>query len=299
MTTMLPSHAALLLLLVPIALPAQAAGLRGAAQEPALVQRLAPPDAAAAERVITIEAVASLRVVPTQLRLVFAVSAVGEDTSTASAKVRDAVAAVKGKLAATGVAAADVDVDFIAAVPVYEWRVEKQSGRDAVVEKRTGTRVQYNLHVAAPDEAAALVVIEAATAGNGVDLLAVDYWSDDLERQQVAAQDKALEAAQAKAKRLLAAFGAPPKLVNVHEATHVLYPQQLYQSLPHAEDSTGNWYAGDQPRVPASRPLQVYYRGLFADVDRGDRTMPGARHLEVVTTVRLYFAAPDRPEPAK
>lgn len=49
------------------------------------------------------------------------------------------------------------------------------------------------------------------------------------------------------------------------------------------------------PQIAASRPLLIYYRGLFGDVDAGDPRMPGAREIEVVSTVRLYFEAPHRP----
>jgi hypothetical protein len=53
------------------------------------------------------------------------------------------------------------------------------------------------------------------------------------------------------------------------------------------------------PHVPASRPLLTYYRGLFADLDVLDQGLPGRRDIEIVSTVRLYFAAPERPQPAK
>lgn len=288
------------LLLFHPAASGQDAGLRGAAQEPALVARLQPPEPATAERVITVEAVAELRVRPTRLRVVFAANATGETASAASAAGRALVAATQKRLEAAGVAAADVDVDFIAALPVFAWRVEAQGGKDALVEKRSGTRVQYNLHVSVADEPAARSAIEAATTGDGVDLLGVDYWSGDLEQKQAEALQKALAAAQQKAKLLLAVFPEPPKPINVHERTRIVFPQQLYQTLGRAEDSAGNWYSRDElPRVPASRPLQIYYRGLFADVDALSPEMPGKREIEVVSTVRLYYLAPERPAVGK
>lgn len=276
---------------------AQAAGLRGGTSEAPQVPRLGPPDPVASERVITIEATAEVRVVPQRLRVVFAVSASGPTASAASAAGRALLATTKGLMVKAGIAEADLDTDFIAALPVYAWSVGKQNGKDAVLEQRTGFRVQYNLHAAVADENGALTAIEAATTGDGVDVLAVDYWSSDLEQKQLEAQQKALAAAQRKAKLLLAAFPEPPKPVNVHESTHLLFPQQLYHTLPRVEDSASQWYSDDRlPRVPASRPLQTYYRGLFADVNAGEKAMPGKREIEVVSTVRLYFAAPDRPQ---
>lgn len=65
--------------------------------------------------------------------------------------------------------------------------------------------------------------------------------------------------------------------------------------LPAAEDSATREFFSQMTRLSARRPLHVYYRGLFADVDAGAATMPGRRDIEVVSTVRLYFAAPQRP----
>ncbi|GAB4144580.1 MAG: hypothetical protein Fur0037_12390 [Planctomycetota bacterium] len=143
-------------------------------------------------------------------------------------------------------------------------------------------------------------MIEAATTEDGVELLAVDYWSKDLPERQLEAQRQALAAAKQKAELLLSVFPRPPRPINVHESTRVLFPQQLYQVLPAAEDSAASWYSSDRmPRVPASRPLRIYYRGLFGDVDVRDPRMPGKRDIEIVSTVRLYYEAPERPAPAK
>ncbi len=277
--------------------PAQAAGLRGAAQETSQVERLGPPDPGTSERVITIEAVAEVRVVPSSLRVVFAVSAQGATASMASEAGRALLAEAQKQLTEAGISEQDIDVDFIAAMPVYAWQVEQQNGKDVVAEKRVGMRVQYNLQVSVADEAAALVAIEAASARNDVDLLAVDYWSDELANKQIEAQKKALAAAQEKSKLLLSVFPQPPMMINVSETTQVLFPQQLYQTLPAAESSTGTWYStGNMPRVPAPRPMLIYYRGLFGNVDAVESIMPGKREIEVVSTVRLYYAAPGRPE---
>lgn len=277
-------------------LAAQAGGLRSGTSETPHLQRLGAPEPAVAERLITIEAQAEVRVVPSRLRIVFAVSASGPTASEASAAGRALLAQTKGKLVKAGLVEADLDTDFIAAVPIYGWSVGNQGGKDVLVEKRSGFRVQYNLHAYVADEAGALVAIEAATAGDGIDVIAVDYWSDNLAKKQSEAQQQALKAAQAKAALLLSVFPVTPTPVNVHESTRVLFPQQLYQTLPRVEDSAGNWYSRDEmPRVPASRPIQTYYRGLFEAVDAGSPVMPGKREIEVVSTVRLYYAAPERP----
>ncbi|QDT16226.1 SIMPL domain-containing protein [Alienimonas californiensis] len=281
---------------LPTVAPAQLAGLRGGSEEAPPIQGLEPPDPAAAERVITVEAVAEVRVPPSRLRVVLAVAAQAESADEANAAGRTLLAATKARLEASGVAAADIDTDFIAAFPVYAWAVERLNQKDFLAENRVGTRVQYNLHVSVPDEAAALAAVEAAAGAEGVDLLAVDYWSDELTAKQIEAQRKALAAAKAKAELLLSVFEERPQPINVWEGTRILFPHELYRSLPQAEDGARTYYDRDGlTRVPAPRPLQVYYRGLFADVDEVNPTMPGRREIEVVSTVRLYFAAPGRP----
>lgn len=170
------------LLLAPF-LHAQDAGRRAGTYEVPLLTRLGPPDAATAERLVTIEAIAEVRVVPDRLRVVFSVDAEGTTVAAASAACRERLAAARTALVDGGVAAVPasgkvedaIDTDFIAALPVYAWGLGKQADHDAVVEKKTGYRAQYNIHVEVKDEATARQAIEIATARDGVELLAVDY----------------------------------------------------------------------------------------------------------------------------
>jgi hypothetical protein len=48
-------------------------------------------------------------------------------------------------------------------------------------------------------------------------------------------------------------------------------------------------------RACSPSPAASSYRGLFGDVDALEAPMPGKRYIEVVSTVRLYYAAPVRP----
>jgi uncharacterized protein YggE len=280
--------------LIVSAVLAQDAGLAGGMRLPSVVTRVAPPDAATAERVITIEGVAELRLPPTRLRVVLSASASGKTASEASVACRGLVDATRKRLADKGIAAADVDVDFIAAVPVYEWQLDSTGDKQIAVERRVGSRAQYNLHVAVADEAAAREAIEAATVVDGIDVITVDYWSEQIAGKRSEALAQALRAAQDKAKVLLAVFPQPPVPINVHEQTTVLQPQQLYQAAQRA-DEPARYGWRDVPQVPATKPAYVYYRGLLADLDVMSADLPGKRDLHVVATVRLYYAAPERP----
>lgn len=276
-------------------LVAQTAGLAGGTSEPTLVPRLQAPDAATAERVITIEGVAEVRLPPTRLRVVFGINATGATASAASVACRTLVDQTKARLAAKNVGSADVDVDFIAVVPTYEWQVQGAGEQQIAVERLTGARAQYNLHVAVADEAAALVAIEAVTVADGIDLIAVDYWSEQIAAKRAEAMASALRAAQDKAKVLLAVFPTPPVPINVHEQTTVVQPQQLYQHVRRSDEAAQSHW-NRLPQVHAMRPTFVYYRGLHADLDVMSPDLPGRRDLHVVATVRLYYEAPMRPQ---
>ncbi|MEM9704183.1 MAG: SIMPL domain-containing protein, partial [Planctomycetota bacterium] len=235
-------------------------------------------------------------VTPSELRLVFAVSAQGESPADAHRAGRAALAEAQTKLTTAGVAKPRQDVDFIAAFPIYAWSLEELNGKPVLTENRVGTRVQYNLHATVPDEAAALKTVEAVS-GDGVELLAVDYWSDELEAKQIEAQKKALQAAKAKAELLLSVFPQPPTPINVWENTRTIFPKELYERLPDVEDDARTYYDRSVTRIAAPRPLKAYYRGLFEDVDAVESAAPGPREIEVLSTVRLYYAAPERPAP--
>ena len=279
----------------PMLLVAQAPGLAGGTSFPTLVPRLQAPDAATAERVITIEGVAEVRLPPTRLRVVFGVHATEATASAASVACRKLVDETKARLAAKNIGSADVDIDFIAVVPAYEWKVEETGDQKVAVERRTGARAQYNLHVAVADEAAALVAIEVVTVADGIDLIAVDYWSEEIAAKRAEAMAAALRAAQDKAKVLLAVFPTPPTPINVHEQTTVVQPQQLYEQVSRSDAATQSFW-NRLPHVNAVRPAFVYYRGLHADLDVMSPDLPGRRDLHVVATVRLYYEAPMRPQ---
>jgi hypothetical protein len=104
-----------------------------------------------------------------------------------------------------GVAPENVVVDFIAVLLQYAWSVEKQGDAEVGIERKTGFRMQTNVHLAAKGESAAQVAISAAFQEGVTDIIAFDDWSKDLDEVQVAARGQALKAAQSKAEVLLGA----------------------------------------------------------------------------------------------
>jgi hypothetical protein len=178
---------------------------------------------------------------------------------------------------------------------VYTWAVEERAGGRVVAEKRSGFRVQDNVHVKASDEANARAALNAAYGVEGVELLVVDDWSSELRERRQDAQKQALAEARRKSDLLLSVFETRPPPINVHESTVVVFPKDLYATFQRAQWVPGHYSGPDLPRLPALQPLNTYYRGLYEDVDVMDSTMPFRPQISVICTVAIYYAAPLRP----
>ncbi|MDA1266450.1 MAG: SIMPL domain-containing protein, partial [Planctomycetota bacterium] len=88
-----------------------------------------------------------MRLAPTEARLVLGFFTEGEDAQACRAGNDETIGAVRGALLELGVAAADVLRDFIAITPRYTWGEEGLGGERALVERRTGYRLDEHLHV--------------------------------------------------------------------------------------------------------------------------------------------------------
>jgi uncharacterized protein YggE len=275
--------------------PAQDAGSHGGLDPAPKLVRNPPPDSVTAERVITVEGVAEVRVNATEMRLVFAVAVAATTAAECQKSGDQRVRALLDALAPAGVKPDATDVDFIAILPVYVWEVEDRSGKRVMAEKQSGFRLQDNVHVRVPDEATARMALKAACTVEGVELLTVDYWNADIQKSRQEAQKQALAEARRKADVLLSVFDTRPAPINVHESTTVIYPKNLYETFQRANEAS-SWYREDLPRLAAPRPLNTYYKGFFDNVDVMPSGMPAHPQISVVSKVSIYFAAPLRPE---
>lgn len=242
---------------------------------------------------ITVDGRAELRVQPTELRCVLAVTGEGQTANECRAAVDNRIARVLAAWKRRGIAAEAVNRDFIAILPRYEWRIERRGDVEVGVEQRVGFRMQTNLHLAVPTEAAAQVALDDAFAEGVTDIIAFDYWSDEIEEARNRARAAAVKAARAKADVLLSVFDERPKVVNVRERTDVVEPASLYESFENADaEQAVRPSRRDIPFVRALRPKNTYYRGLAADADVGAGRLPMRPEITVVSTVRLYFLSP-------
>ncbi len=249
---------------------------------------------AVAEAYITIEGRAEVRVAPTEIRVVMALTSEGETARQCQASIRDTADRAKAAWSALGIAGNAIVEDFIAVLPQYEWTLEKRGDVDVATEQRTGYRMQTNLHLAASDQAQALVAMNLAFEEGVTDIIAFDYWSQELDETQRDVREQALSAARSKADALLGPlFDDRPPIINVQEQTSIRYPESLYHSFTNSyEEAVAPAPRRDVPLIRAARPQNTYYRGLFSAGDVLPPNLPMKPEISVVSTVRLYFQSP-------
>lgn len=286
---------AVVCLLLPVSTAdAQMSGARGGLETSRVT---ATPSLAheAVENYITIEGKAERRVEPTAIRIVLALMVEESDASGCQAACRILEEAFLKALADLGITGDAVAPDFIAILPLYEWQIETREGQSVAVEKRSGFRMQSNVHVRVDTDEQARTVLAAAFKLGISDIIAFDYWNKEIDRHKSEARKQALQVAKEKANLLLTAFFEdPPPPVNVHEVTRVVYPRSLYHSFEntYAQELTIPWSGDRMPRLRAPRPKNTYYRGLFEETDVQGEGLPLRPQISVVSTVRLYYAAP-------
>jgi uncharacterized protein YggE len=283
---------------------AQMAGSRSGLEEnPGRVDSMPLLDRDTAEGFIAIEGRAEVRVRPTQIRIVLAITSEGKTAQECERTIETTVKGLKESWSKLRIAPENIVEDFIAVLPLHEWTLEKRGGTDVGVEQRVGFRMQTNIHLAVPNDATAPAALTAAFAQGITDIIGFDYWSQELDAVKVQAREQALKAARGKSDVLLKSlFDNPPAVINVQEQTTVRYPESLYHSFVNSyqEEVTPAWKS-DMPFIRAYRPRNTYYRGLDSDGDIQAPGLPMHPEISVVSTVRLYFASPAaaRPRPKK
>jgi uncharacterized protein YggE len=251
-------------------------------------------DREVAEGYIAIDGRAEVRVRPTEIRIVLAVTSEGKTAQACQQAIKETIDKLKEAWAKLEIAPEAIVEDFIAVLPLYEWNLEKRGDVDVGVEKKSGFRMQTNIHLAVPNDATAPAAFNAAFEQGVTDIIAFDYWSRELDDNKTKAREQALKAARNKSDVLLGAlFDDRPSVINVQEQTSVRYPESLYHSFvnSYGEDVTPAWRR-DVPFIRAYRPRNTYYRGLYSDGDVQPRELPMHPEISVISTVRLYFQSP-------
>lgn len=281
--------------LVAPAAQAQLGGSRaGVEQNSPTVDHLPVLSRDVAEGFITVDGRAELRLRPTEIRVVLAVTSEGKTAQECQAAIEQTIGKLKEAWTGMGIAGESIVVDFIAVLPVYEWTLEKRGATEVGLEKKAGFRMQTNVHLAVSNDAKAPQALTKAFEQGVTDIIAFDYFSQQLDEVKAKAREQAVKAARGKADVLLAALFDPrPPAINVQEQTTVRYPESLYHSFVNAhEDELLPSYRREMPLIRAYRPRNTYYRGLLSDGDIQPRELPMHPEISVVSTVRLYYESP-------
>ncbi len=191
------------------------------------------------EAFIAIDGRAEVRVRPTEIRIVLAVTSEGPTARECHTLINETIGKLKKSWSEMGIPAESIVEDFIAVLPLYEWELETRGNSDIGVEKRVGFRMQTNVHLAVPNDSNAVKAFAVAFEHGVTDIIAFDYWSKELGEFKVKAREQAVKAARSKSDLLLAAlFEVAPPVINVQEQTTVRYPDSLYHSFDNAHDGT-------------------------------------------------------------
>ncbi len=292
--------AILLTLATTARLPGQGGGSRaGVYPAPAAAGQPIGPAAAldhqAVKNYIEIVGKAEVRVTPSAIRVIMAVTSQGPTAAECMQANREKEETLIKALAKLGVEEDNIFMDFISMLPVYEWSVEQRKETRFLVEDVSGYMVQTNAHIEVGGEVEARAAVAAAFELGITDIISFDYWCDSLDEHKIEAQKKALAEAKRKADLLLTAhFQKMPTPLNVREQTQVVYPKSLYESFSNAysQKLQRNYYKQSLPEIHAFRPKNTHYRGFFADTDSQDRRLPMRPEISVVSTITCYYAAP-------
>lgn len=274
---------------------AQFGGSRAGLEEPpGGIPALPHLDREIAAGYIAVDGRAEVRVRPTEIRVVLAVTS---EANTAQECQQTIAATIKRLTAAwvkLEIAPKDIVEDFIAVLPRYQWNLEQRGEVDVGVESKVGYRMQTNIHLAVPNDATAMAALAAAFEQGVTEVIAFDYWSRELDDVKQKAREQAVAAARSKSEVLLGAlFKDRPPAINVQEQTTVRYPDSLYHSFANTlDESVTPAWRRDVPFIRAYRPRNTYYRGLYSDGDVQARELPMQPEISVVSTVRLYFESP-------
>lgn len=249
----------------------------------------------AVERYITVDGSVELRVKPTQMRIVLAITTEGHTPVACHESAKARINALRDDWANAGFGADRVVEDFIAILPVYDFQVEQQEGQPVAVESKVGYLMQSNLHVSVKSNDEAYQALSIAFAHDVSDVIAVDYWSDEIDAVKLEASAQALELAKQKSDRFLGAlFDVKPVVVNFQEEAKVYYPASLYESFDNSYDAEfrTSYSQRNMAIKRVFRPKNTYYRGLKFNGDVQASELPMNPEISVVATVRLYFESP-------
>ena len=245
---------------------------------------------------VEVESKVELRIQPDQIRIVLGIGESAKTSAECEAKVFEKIKQLKAAYSELDIPETDVVDDFIAILPRYRYDLESVDGQKVAVEKLDDFSIQSNMHIKVATEAKATEVIRTAFKLGVTDLIAVDYWSREIDATRKKAFEQAVTDAKSKAKYLLGeTFSEPPRPINVQDDTRVIMPYKLYESFTNSYDTEFTHAYNrhrDIPVIKAFRPKNTYYKGHFDDSDHSSKEIAMGPEIYVVSSVSLYYATP-------
>ena len=274
---------------------AQMSGSRGGVTTGASSVGLAKLSAQESQSVITIDGTAVLRLEPSRIRIVLALTTEAVSSSECHEKMDQQLQSLRSQWKTVGIKDDQIVEDFISVLPRYSFEMKDVNNRQVAIEQKVGYLMQTNLHVSVADDVEAMKALRTAFAANVTDIIAFDYWSDALDAKKKEALSQATKAAKEKADLLLSVLAKRPQVINVQEQTTVHYPESMYESFENshsAQYSQSYLSRHDIPRILLPRPQNTYYRGFLPNADVQPKSLAMKTELAIVSTVRIHYQSP-------
>jgi uncharacterized protein YggE len=162
---------------------------------------------------------------------VFNIVQVGDNAETANNLMGERINRFIVQLKKNGVDTSDIKIDMISFVPKYELKEEDPIFSKTFNEVPAGFELQKNVRVGYYKSAKLDLIVNAAAAVEIFDLVKVDYFVKDMEKQYAVLRDKCIQALKAKTKSYeLIGFKLDTCHKTMGEDYRSVYPPERYFS---------------------------------------------------------------------
>jgi uncharacterized protein YggE len=195
---------------------------------------------------------------------IFGITQMGKTADEADQLMKEQIEAVRQGIKSEGLSA-EVFVDMISFVPMYEYEVEKKVfSKKTYKEIPTGFEMKKNLHIKYTDPEVLERLISICAKAEIYDIVKVDYFSDKLEQYKDEMRAKSVEILKKKMKfhNDLLGIDLDKKMRNMGEGFQMIYPLEQYASFQAYSSSALNAKKGAKV-TQANKTTSMYYNPVF------------------------------------
>ncbi len=178
---------------------------------------------------------------------------------------------IKG-LKAAGIDTADIRIDMLTFVPIYDYQVEKRIFSKMFNEVPAGFELQKNIHVRYKNSAKLDEILSVAAAAEIYDLVKVDYFVSDIQKAHDTLRDKCIQQIKSKLKSYeLIGFKLDTLYKVMADDYTTTYPSVRYQSYqafarPSLDAAKKRTFTGGEAKVNEVRKsVSQYYEQISYD----------------------------------